>query len=1264
MYLRELRINGFKSFADRTPLQLARGVTCIVGPNGCGKSNIVDAIRWVLGEQSAKALRGGKMQDVIFQGTDRRAALPSCEVSLTFADCERELGTAFNEVEVTRRVDREGGGDYFLNGKRCRLKDIQQLFMDTGIGRSGYSFMMQGQIDQILSNNPQERRTIFEEAAGITKYKAQRKEALAKLDLTEQNLARVTDVLEQMTRQLNTLRRQASKALRHQRLRHRLTHLDLAQLAWRFEQRQRAITEWQEKAAELRDIVATDQQTQATAEAALQEAKAQRATALEAAQLAQQAVFDRRSEKDAAENRLQFATVRRQDLSERLAAAERELSALAGQLEALAERRQSAEAARHSLTDKVSTAEADFAERQAAFDAIARHLLEADRTLNLQRQQLQAAEGTLARLRSQVTQAEVALRTYEVRHAALASSAHESRHQLTAVEERAESVLAAVTQREVDLSAAKHAMDTARGAVAEHRAAFRAQQATIAEADRDLARTTARLTTLEDMQARFEGFSAGAKAILQGKLADTLPPGIYQPLSAVIEADPRYTPALETLLGASAEAIVLDEAIDRVGPVLRALDARDLGRACLQVSVATRKIDLGGLAVPSWLVAATTVIKPKQPRNEEMAKLVAMFFEGCYFCDDLERFLDFWNRNYAFDFLFVATNHDELVSHRGLVYGGKRRTSESSFIQRGHQIRQLQREVAERHEGLTVLQERAMAQQEAIEAAEKALEFAQAHANDAARDHAAATADQRSTRQSIDALRKTLDSQQRELAQLEGSRSEAEGRFARTRAELTQAEQNVERIRQEVESHRGALAQRQVERDRWKDGLTEARLAVSAQRQQLELQARGVAEAETQRQSLQQRIAQRQREQVAMEAQRSKLAEDAAQDQQRLTELESELAEATADLAACRAKTETADRRIAELDRELAALRNAAGSRQQTLTQYQVRLAEESSQARFLTEKVSTEYERDVTQVRYVQQLWLAQNGPANQSDLDDLEGTEDDDGPSPQISRQSPTTSATRAPLAHSMQPASSTRKSPEPERAPTADDLRALEATDWKAVEAEVKDLRKRIASLGAINLVAVEEYTTLKAQHDFRKSQSEDIWRAKEELLKTIDEINATSQQLFAETFTTIRQNFAYTFEKLFGGGTGDLELITAEDVLDSGIDIIARPPGTKMRNLTLLSGGQRTMTALALLFAIYMVKPSPFAVLDELDAPLDDINVGRFTDIVREFVQYSQFLIVTHNKRTMAAADALFGVTMQERGVTKLFSMRFNSEKASV
>lgn len=1231
MHLREVAINGFKSFADRTRVRLDTGVTCIVGPNGCGKSNIVDAIRWVLGEQSAKAMRSGKMSDVIFQGSDRRKPLPQCEVSLIFSDCEAELGTQFNEVEISRRVDREGGGDYFINGKRCRLKDIHQLFMDTGIGRAGYSFMMQGQIDQILSSNPQERRAIFEEAAGITRYKAQRKEALAKLALTDQNLQRITDVIEQMTRQINSLRRQASKALRFKRLKHRLTHLDLARFAFAYGQQTSELRELEGRFGELKSILDSCEAERTVAEEKLETLKAERTEALDALQTVQQQTFDLRSEKEAAGSRLRFASVRRDDLAGRIEKAVAERALLAAQLEEVRQRRDSTEIERTAAESIVSDTGETFRERSERFEKLSQSIAGIEREASQRRQRLQVLEASLSKLRSRVSAEELESRTFEVKQTGINDMLHGLNERLAGERQRHNELTTAGDHAREQVELESRRVEAAREAVQSSRSSFKAVQVQIQETDRRIAQLSARRSTLLDMQLRFEGFSSGAKAILQGQLKDALNERSVRPLSAVIEADPRFASAVESLMGQDSEAILLDDAVEAVLPVFEALDAGGHGRACLQVSVVRPRYEsgLGPSELPQWLIPAHRVVSSREP---ELAELVGSLFEGCYFCEQLSDFLDFWKANPGFNFLFVATLADEIVSHRGLLYGGRKRSSGASFLQRAQQIDALKSEIAEANEQLTTFHESADEANRAIETAEAALEAIRNEHHEAVGAQNSINQDLKSVSRSIAETEREIRARELERSKLEEGRGNSVARLQAARAELDSTERDIAGIGNTVQQSSGQLDELYAQRDALRESLTEAKLALAEKRQQLELVSRGIREAASREADLRQRIEVLEKSADEMRGQVGDLGSETERERSRLVALETELADAGASLEAARERMARADDAIGEVEGELSELRRASQQRARQASDIEVRLAEKRSQARFIEEKVRSEYEREVADVRWKQQLWLADETFETRVDLGDLDS--DDEG----------------EPLLRKRH-----------DRAePTGDDLRALDQTDWAAVETECGELRRRIQSLGAINLVAIEEYGELKEQYEFRKTQSDDIWRAKEALLKTIDELNETSQRLFAETFEAVKKNFSYTFEKLFGGGTGDLQLITAEDVLDSGIEIVARPPGTKLRNLTLLSGGQRTMTAVALLFAIYMVKPSPFAVLDELDAPLDDINVGRFCDIVKEFVQYSQFLIVTHNKRTMAAADAIFGVTMEERGVTKLVSMKFRQD----
>ncbi|MEC7287659.1 MAG: AAA family ATPase, partial [Verrucomicrobiota bacterium] len=419
MYLKEIVISGFKSFADRTRLDLRRGMTAVVGPNGCGKSNIVDAIRWVLGEQSAKALRGSLMQDVIFEGTEKRKALPMCEVALTFTDCESELGTAFNEVEISRRVTREGGSDYYINGKISRLKDIQRLFANTGVGRVSYSFMLQGQIDQVLSTNPAERRTIFEEAAGITLYKAQRKEALNKLALVDTNLARVTDVIEEVSRQIGSLKRQASKALRYQRINHRLSHLDLAFSAYRYSNLRDSIEHISSSADALRQKLKTHTDSLESDERALTQQKSARGELSEKMQDLQQRVYNLRSEKENADNQAEFADIRCGDLQGRIAELRKEIDDLEEQKSSLAKRAEDEAENKQLQLGVVDDSDRIFQDRSKDLVKAQEGLGTMEAELQEGRQSVLLAENRINRARSQCTTLEVDLKTYQVKHASL-----------------------------------------------------------------------------------------------------------------------------------------------------------------------------------------------------------------------------------------------------------------------------------------------------------------------------------------------------------------------------------------------------------------------------------------------------------------------------------------------------------------------------------------------------------------------------------------------------------------------------------------------------------------------------------------------------------------------------------------------------------------------------------------------------------------------------------------------------------------------------
>lgn len=1231
MYLKQIVINGFKSFADRTRLDLQPGVTAVVGPNGCGKSNIVDALRWVLGEQSAKALRGGSMQDVIFEGTDQRKALPLCEVTLTFGDCEEELGTAFNEVEIARRVSRDGGSQYSINGKNSRLKDIQRLFANTGVGRVSYSFMLQGQIDQILSTNPAERRIIFEEAAGITLYKSQRKEALGKLALVETNLTRITDVIDEISRQIGSLKRQASKALRYQRIKHRLTHLEWAHGGFRYGTLRQSIRVLANRAAEVRrdlDRLLTQVQD---GEQKLLTQREQRSEALSSLESAQQHRFSLISERDQAKGRLEMAAVRTQDLEKRILLFSEEIKELEKERHALSERARNESESKQLQLDIVDDSDRVFRQRSDELVRCQEVLSALENQSQNRRQTLLEVENRITRARSRATTLEVELRSGQARESSLKQNLAEAKATAPEMESRVEKLTAAIARSQKDQQHLRQALEQSREDARLLNETFRSLQKQIQEADRALARKTAQLAVLESLQAKFEGFGEGAKSILGGKLGDVINNDAVAVLSRSLKVSAGYAPALNTLLGMASEALYIGHS-EQALTIIDQLSEKQLGRACLQVDLGqssdSESASASSPAPADGIVAASSVVNV---RSGALRAPLQRLLEGCYFADSLAHFIAFWRNHPDFTFQLVATRDGGLIDRRGLVFGGRESGKKpSSVIERESEIAQLKTEIVSEREALSAEHDKASDLDSRREECERSVESIRKQLGELERDASALNAELRSENSQLESVRKQIANLHSQLQECEQRRDESVLALDKAKSELKQAETALADERSRGDDLEQAINKARAARDTAREAVAEVRLELAEKKQRLESLDRAIGEVERASGDLIRRAEKRRQETDEMNGQIRSFTEMREQETTRIQQLDDNIQHADNQLARQKGLVENVETTINEQEKQLAEYRKAERECDGRLTELEVKLAEERSQAGFLQESLRTEYAMEIENIDWKESLWKAEANFAKRVDLDAMDDPDE-------ITRM------------------------PEDERgAPDAEALTAMDHTDWQSVETEIRELKNRILSMGPVNVDAIAEYSDLKERYDFLRAQSDDLWNSKNTLVEAIDEINATSQSLFKDTFEQIRRNFQFTYEKLSGGGTANLELIDSEDPLESGIDIIARPPGTRLHNITLLSGGQRTMAAVALLFAIYLVKPSPFCVLDEIDAALDDANIGRFCDILRSFTQRSQFLIITHNKRTISNADCLFGVTMPEKGVSTLLSMRFNRE----
>ena len=1091
MYLKQLDIVGFKSFADKTRLTFDPGLIAIVGPNGCGKSNVSDAIRWVLGEQRPTALRCSKLVDVVFNGTDTRKPLGLAEVSITFAECEQELGTDYHEVTITRRVYRDGSGEYFINKQPSRLKDVQHLFMGTGIGTSSYSVMAQGQIDAILSSKPEDRRAVFEEAAGITKFKADRKEALRKIDQTEQNLLREADILREMKRQIGSLQRQVGKAQRYKELRDELRGLDiyvskqkihdfdvaLEENAANRNEIEKAIAEAGEAVAaaeaeqqrlhgelhELEERLQTLAQEQASADGAYR--RATEVIGVNAQRIEEYKRFAERDGREIADTRRQLEDIRMQ--SESLEQKSRLLA-------------DSLAAAKESLDE----AEASFSELQGRIDAMRTEMQNA-RTESAQ------CDRRAAAIRDEIAALESAAREAIIKRERLA--ADESR--VKASHDEAERALAeirgkaeAARDAEAD-AAARH--DAARSALEKLRADIQDARDHLGEMQREAAAKEAQLAMLKD--------EAAAKRILEG---------IFERG----DGDVRIA-AVET------------------------------GREGASVAEGDRLIEHLALA---------------EEETETAEQLLG-------------------------DMVLVGGE------------GGVWHPSTSMAPRSGHKS-----PITEAEETLAALKEKIESAKEILEtgagrmaALTQDLSEAEVRLAEARRAAAQIEGEETSVARDAAALKRSLDQVTAELAAVvKASGGDAERRVALA-DELEKAVARRDALMDSVTAMQDDLRALETENSSRSQLLTERRIAASQMEQELSFVGQQFDGAAKRREELERSIEGRESGIKGYEESMRRLEEESTELIDGLDTLKARVEDCGSRMEGEKARRSEMMARITEADRAASTRRSGLDQARDFKGKLEVQAAEATMRRQNIYDHLQDEYGLFADAVlREPDPKWKGGVVP----------------------------------PLAE---------------------------------LEEKVASLQSGIAALGPVNMVAIDECRELEERYAKEKAQEEDLLAAKAQILELITNLNTTSSDLFKKTFEQANANFQAMFTKLFGGGEARLVLLeNEEDPLECGIDIIARPPGKRPQSVTLLSGGERTMTAVALLFSIFMIKPAPFCMLDELDAALDDANIGRFVEQLKEFLVKSQFLIITHNQHTIAGSDLVYGVSQQEKGVSRIISMRLS------
>jgi chromosome segregation protein len=1192
MYFKQIELTGFKSFADRTIVSLDPGVTAIVGPNGCGKSNILDALRWALGEQSAKALRGSHMQDVIFNGSEQRSATGMAEVSLTFDNADNKLPVDFAEVQISRRVYRSGESEYLLNKAPCRLRDIQELFMDTGIGTNAYSLIGQGKIDLVLSSKPEDRRYLFEEAAGIIKYKSRKKIALRKLDGAEQNLLRLQDIIAEVERQMRTLKRQVAAAIRHRELTTALRDLEIRNAWLKF----KSLTEDIARLKEAFDTASKQYETASTEtqrmEARLEALNVERIEVERMLLARRDGAHQISSEMEKVESQMklihkeiEFARHRQEearkehdDFKERAATVVTDQGRIQEQATGIRAEIQRLHQAISEKQEEHHQKGQAVAEADAAVEALRKQSIETLQSRNRTQTELETLAVNLNNIDKQLNTLYERQGGQTSRSEELATQLDESRGQETETQQRLTATVDQRQQAQAERQTRQEAMEKFGRELQEVREKKSSQEA--------------RLGSLRELRDSYEGFAAGVRAVMIAK-QQNLPEvqGIIGPVGDLLSTEKEYERAIEAALGGNINNVVVEQA-DAAKAAVNFLKKNQAGRVTflpLDTIRSSRDDDSGNLrGLPGVIGAAIQYVQ----YDARISTAVEYLMYNTVIVETIDDAIRIARSERRFPRL--VTLDGEVVSSAGAVTGGRNRHESRGLLGRSAEIDELESSVKKAEKRVGELFQKAQAEQVRIqELIAQIRELEQQESETRKALNAVGVVLARLTTE-FDRLQQDGQQISQERDRLLGERELLEKRRAETAERASSMDNDDETLQQKLADAQERAAGLRQAFSVCADEVSELRVQVAGISQSLEEAERNRLREERAHAEALQEAERRLHVIEEMKEREKTLEEQVAVNIERVKALSETQEEAQGKVVEAQNRQNKLNEDTEAVTRELKSLRERFTSAQKEVHSLELELSHKEDQVEYFQERILDEYQIALASLK---------------------------------------------------------------------AKEVGKDEHTDEER-ETLIAQHRKDLQRLGTVNLMAIEEYDTLEKRFEFLSTQEADLRQARETLLSVIERIDKTIREMFLETFNTVSENFKMFFRRLFNGGQARIYLLDEDDPLESGIEIEARPPGKKPQSISLLSGGEQAMTAIALLFSIFAAKPSPFCVLDEVDAPLDDANIGRFLSLVEEFTNDSQFIIITHNKQTMAAADALYGVTQQERGVSQLVSVRFDQAGEAV
>ena len=1177
MYLKSIEMQGFKSFANKTILQFHDGITGVVGPNGSGKSNVGDAVRWVLGEQSAKQLRGGNMQDVIFSGTETRKPLGYASVAITLDNSDHKLNVDFEEVTVTRRLYRSGESEYLMNGASCRLKDINELFYDTGIGKEGYSIIGQGQIDKILSGKPEDRRELFDEAAGIVKFKRRKNTTLKKLEEEQQNLVRVTDILSELTKQLEPLERQSETAKIYLAKRESLKELDVNMFLLEYEHTGKLIRELEEKTR--------------IAENQLQEAKDAHSRTKDEYERLEKSLEELNQRMDALREESRDRAIRKQQLSgeinvlhEQILAGEQNDSHYRSRLLAIQEDtekksadREELEEQRADLQAKLREVNRELSDEQEKLDNIQSNIEECTQAVEDGKNEIIEILNSRANTKGKAQRFDAMMEQLDIRKAGISQ-------RMLSLKTQEEEQQSAITQAKKEYDTITESIQAIREEGSNLTKEIKAIQETLKQQNTELEesqrayhREASRLESLRNITERYDGYGNSIRRVMEQK--DHVP-GIRGVVADIIHVEKNYEIAIETALGGSIQNIVTDNE-QTAKEMIEFLKKNRYGRATFlplnSISQRGEFTQRGALNEPGAIGLASGLVSA----DKEYTGLIGYLLGKVLVVDNIDHAIAI-ARKYRHSIRMV-TLEGESLSPGGSMTGGAFKNN-SNLLGRRREIEELEKKVKE-------LAARYNEIRQSMEDNRSKRNEMRDTVNSLQQKFQEQSIGQNTARMNIEQLEKKAEEIRGGYARIEREQEEIRRQTREMQADNAQITQELETSKKDEEELETFIETRQKELEDWKKD--EAQTLETLEKIRLD------ASASQQKESFIKENLKRLKEEIdVLLKEKEEILDSLEKGSQETAQKRKTIENVRVEIESFAAKEEASEKQLEKLQQE----------------------KEESTKSH--------------------KEFFEKRDELSNQISLLDKECFR----------------LKTQAEKIEENREARISYMWEEYEITPNnALQYRKEELGDRHVMKQQIHKLKDEIRALGSVNVNAIEDYKELLERHTFLSGQYNDLLEAEKTLEQIIQELDEGMRKQFTEKFGEIQKEFDKAFKELFGGGRGTLELAEDEDILEAGIKIISQPPGKKLQNMMQLSGGEKALTAIALLFAIQNLKPSPFCLLDEIEAALDDSNVGRFAGYLQKLTKNTQFIIITHRRGTMNAADRLYGITMQEKGVSTLVSV---------